>query len=130
MAFDMTNRMKPTREEIRIRQRDAYRPVLAVAGSVYLIRAKSTLANTGYLYKIGMTRGDPFKRVVGIQSVCTETVEVIHIVSTAQALFLERKLHDLFDRDRVYGEWFKLPQGCVNQCVAEMNIGARKDLMR
>ncbi len=58
-------------------------------------------------YKIGVS-SNPQKRLKELQTGNPVEIEIVNSWKVRFAMELEKKLHDLFDRERVRLEWFKL----------------------
>jgi predicted GIY-YIG superfamily endonuclease len=72
-------------------------------GSVYFIR--DGIGNI----KIGVAK-DVDKRKAGLQTANPNELEIFYIMSVPNmeyAVSIEKALHDMFNKERVRGEWFK-----------------------
>lgn len=74
---------------------------------------------TGYVYiihggtglcKIGMTTGDPYKRIAELQTGSPVELKIIAILATDKPQELEQALHKDFTHRRKQGEWFQLTE--------------------
>ncbi len=68
-------------------------------GYVYFVAAQSR----DLLIKIGFAK-DPFKRLRTLQTGSPLDLELFGYVAGTEVL--ERRLHRIFERDRMHGEWF------------------------
>lgn len=73
------------------------------AGYVYVIHD----SEFSQRYKIGRTR-DPATRMKAIYNILPGESDIVAIIKTADALELEKRLHDRFARQWMRGEWFAL----------------------
>src|SRR5574341_53319 len=79
------------------------------SGRLYLARISGT-----DVYKLGLTRGDPVKRVMAIDAGMPFKVEyvqssiVIDFRHIQQFVAIESYLHHRFEWQRIRGEWFEL----------------------
>ena len=75
-------------------------------GWVYL--AKS---DTGH-YKIGRSK-NPFSRIKHFDTIMPVGIKIVAMVPSDDYVELERRWHMVFDKYRVTGEWFDLPEDIV-----------------
>jgi hypothetical protein len=72
-----------------------------------------------YLYVIGCLNGpvkvgissSPYVRMMSFQTGCPLKLELLHaepMRNRAHALLHERMFHDVYEQDRIQGEWFSL----------------------
>ena len=73
-------------------------------GCVYVIRAGAT-----EYYKIGVAN-DVGHRLKNLQTAHYQELIVVRVFYSEEAYVLEKKIHALFDENRIRGEWFKLSQ--------------------
>lgn len=78
--------------------RNRYKELLNLNGSGYVYFVKAPDGTT----KIGLTQGDPFKRIARIFGGVNTSydVEVIHLIRTNQPQKLEKKFHEYFKEKR------------------------------
>lgn len=74
-------------------------------GFVYFI---STGVPQPNYVKIGFTKGDPFKRMSGLQT--GNPIPLTMIGYFFGSLGIERKLHETLDQFRTQGEWFRFSE--------------------
>jgi BRO family, N-terminal domain/Meiotically up-regulated gene 113 len=72
------------------------------------------LASAGTWYKIGMSK-TPYKRMTSLQTGSPLEITLIHRIFTFDCKELEKALHDYYSAYWMRGEWFDLPQECVNE---------------
>lgn len=90
----------PTLEEIRAQ----YTP-----GYIYIIRVTDTKG----VYKIGETI-NVARRILEFQKDHDYRLEIIHYVKVKDKWTIEQALHEKYNRYRLAGEWFTLPDGVIN----------------
>lgn len=81
-------------------------------GYVYFIRQKNE-----DLFKIGMTRSDPYARMKSIQTGIPHELELFNVIPTDNPSKLEKELHDIFKDYHLRGEWFNLTPHQVEKYI-------------
>ena len=70
---------------------------------VYFIKAKDL-----NVYKIGRA-SSPSARLKTIQACSPIEVTLLHTIHSANSIELEKKIHQIFSKFRLHGEWFEIP---------------------
>jgi hypothetical protein len=88
-------------------------------GYVYLIEDRNN--NT---YKIGVTKGDPIKRLKKLQTGNSCTLEIKHLYECEYPYRLESMLHTHYKQYNEINEWFALknPNEFIDKCIEFNNI--------
>ena len=60
------------------------------------------------LYKIGSTRNSISKRIQGLQTGCPFEIQLVEYHESEYGQFVERSLHNRFNHQQTFGEWFEL----------------------
>lgn len=60
------------------------------------------------LYKIGVSRGDPHKRIAQLQTGNGNEIHLVSFYETGLAFKMEKHLHFIYGSKREQGEWFRL----------------------
>lgn len=89
---------------------------------VYFLKAKGVQR-----VKIGFTTSKPNLRKDGIQTMSPVKLYRIALISTppGYARTLEKRLHKLFEANRVWGEWFEFPSysiGTLKKCFKKKDV--------
>jgi hypothetical protein len=66
-------------------------------------------------YKIGITSGDPFSRMRGLQVGCPYEISFVWCVFVANPNKVEKIIHTKYEQKRKRGEWFELSSDEVRQ---------------
>ena len=87
----------------------------AEAGYVYFIRLRvpDTSSNHNHT-KIGMTRGDPAKRLAQLQTGNANEMFVYKTIRTQFPTDLEKKIHEKLHKNRMTGEWFNVSEPFID----------------
>lgn len=96
-----------------------------MTGSVYLL-------TDGECFKIGVTRGDVYKRITKLQTGNPYDIKLIDFYETNYPFKIEKMLHKRYGKNNVNNEWFFLEKNDVlsfkNNCKkCEEIIAALKD---
>lgn len=59
-------------------------------------------------YKIGVTRGKIEKRIKSLQTGNSGEIYIVDYFETENPFFLEKRLHLIYNKERVSKEWFEL----------------------
>lgn len=82
----------------------------------------------GYPYvthvKIGFTKGDPEKRIKGLQTGCPFPIKLLGYVFGN--VHREQELHDVMRDERVFGEWFEYTDFVKRVIEGELSEGPMK----
>ena len=89
-----------------IRSRDARRN-RSGKGFIYFVQCLDYV-------KVGLTGGRVSDRLHTMQVNNPLELELFHVLETDQMGLDEQQLHKLFKPYRVRGEWFRLPQKCID----------------
>lgn len=60
------------------------------------------------MYKIGVTNGKIEKRIKQIQTGNSGEIYVVDFFETENPFFLEKRLHLIYHKERIFREWFEL----------------------
>lgn len=82
-------------------------------GHVYLMRC-------GARYKIGITN-DLDRRLAQLGKQSPYPIEVVHSIRAPYPKSIETRLHAMFDRVRVHGEWFEFNDDDIPTVIEAMN---------
>ena len=80
---------------------------------IYLFKTENNM------YKIGVA-ANPHKRLKGVQTGCPTLVEHVYSLKTFRALNVEAIIHEVFNKNRVMGEWFKFSSSEVQNVIGEI----------
>jgi hypothetical protein len=61
-----------------------------------------------HYYKIGVTKGSVEKRIKKLQTGNASEIYLVNKYETKYPFFLETRLHQRFDKNRIKNEWFEL----------------------
>lgn len=88
--------------------------LLRYMGFVYLIEDRDT-----GVYKIGVTKGDPTKRLKKLQTGNANELYIKHLFETQWPFRLETMLHNYFKERNEINEWFWLddPDEFLTKCL-------------
>jgi hypothetical protein len=81
--------------------------------NVYIIHATNTTH-----YKIGRS-GDVDKRIKGIQTSNANKIKLIRLFECKNSIMLEKHLHNVFEKNRMEGEWFNFNNDELIECQVE-----------
>lgn len=83
---------------------------------IYLIKSESSLGEE--IYKIGLTKKDPNKRLKQLQTGNPNILKIVHIFESNFANLLESTLHKVYEIKRVNGEWFEMDDTEINNFLS------------
>ena len=84
-------------------------------GCVYFIRLSVPRSHLDFNHtKIGMTGGDPMKRLAQLQTGNSHKLFIYKTIKTQFPADLEKKIHAKLHKEHVHGEWFNIPESLID----------------
>lgn len=91
-------------------------------GYVYFVKADGR-----NIFKIGVTKSSPYKRMAGLQSGCPYKVGLYGYLYYLNRLKWEKRFHKELDRYRLNGEWFEVDEAIVDGIISRQMQRARQN---